>query len=183
MSTLNEIADEAVVEFHYTLTDNDGKVLDKSEDRGPLAYIQGKQNIVPGLEKQMAGKKVGDKFTAKVPCAEGYGEFHEGMIQAVEKSQFDGVDNLQIGMQFQVQTEQGMIVVQVKEVQEDKVVLDGNHPLAGVDLNFDVEVVSIREATEEEAAHGHLHMGAGCCSSGDSCGAGPDSCDGDHDHH
>ena len=182
MSDINEIANEVVVEFHYTLTDNDGKVLDQSQERGPLAYIQGKQNIVPGLEKQMEGKKVGDKFTAKVPCAEGYGEFQEGMIQAVDKTQFDGVDNLQIGMQFQVDTEQGMIVVQVKEIQDDKVVLDGNHPLAGVDLTFEVEVVSLREATAEEAEHGHLHMGAGCCSSDDSCGCGPSECDSDHEH-
>lgn len=183
MTTLTEIANDAVVEFNYTLSDKDGKVLDKSEGRGPLAYIQGKQNIVPGLEKQMTGKKVGDKFTANVPCVEAYGEYHEGMVQAVDKKQFDGIDNLALGMQFQVQTEQGLILVQVKEILDDKVVLDGNHPLAGVDLTFDVEIVSLREATEEEISHGHLHMGAGCCSSGDSCGAGNADCDGeDHDH-
>jgi FKBP-type peptidyl-prolyl cis-trans isomerase SlyD len=192
MTTITEVANDAVVEFEYTLTDKEGKVLDKSEGRGPLAYIQGKQNIVPGLEKQMTGKKVGDKFTANVPCGEAYGEYHEGMVQAVDKSQFDGVDNLQIGMQFQVQTEQGLILVMVKEIQEDKVVLDGNHPLAGVDLTFDVEVVSLRAATEEELAHGHLHMGAGCCgggchdeeSEGESCcsDSGESCCGSEHKH-
>jgi FKBP-type peptidyl-prolyl cis-trans isomerase SlyD len=182
MSELTQIADNTVVEFHYTLTDNSGKTLDSSQGRSPLAYIQGKQNIVPGLEKQMNGKAIGEKFTANVPAAEAYGPYYEGMVQSVDKAQFEGIENLQIGMQFQVQTEQGALVVAVKEIKEDQVVLDGNHPLAGVDLIFDVEVISVREATEEELAHGHLHMGAGCCSSGDSCGTGDGSCDGDHDH-
>ena len=176
------IANDMVVEFHYTLTDSDGNVLDKSEGRGPLPYIQGKQNIVPGLERQMTGKAVGDKFVAQVPAKEAYGEYYAGMVQAVDKAQFDGVENLQLGMQFQVETQNGPVIVAVKEIQEDKVVLDGNHPLAGKDLTFDVEIVSIRPATDEELQHGHLHMGAGCCSSGDSCGCGDGDCDSDHEH-
>jgi FKBP-type peptidyl-prolyl cis-trans isomerase SlyD len=166
MSELATIVDNAVVEFHYKLTDKSGTTLDTSEGREPLAYIQGKQNIVSGLEKQMNGKNVGEKFVANVPAAEAYGPYYDGMVQAVDKDQFDGIDNLQLGMQFQVETEQGAMVVMVKEIQEDKIVLDGNHPLAGIDLTFDVEVVSVRQATEEELAHGHLHMGAGCCGGG-----------------
>ncbi len=183
MSNETKIADNMVVEFHYTLTDKNGVQLDSSLERGPLAYIQGKQNIIPGLEKEMMGKQVGDKFVANVPAAEAYGPYYEGMVQAVDKSQFEGIENLRVGMQFQVQTEQGVILVQVKEILDDKVVLDGNHPMAGKDLTFDVEVISIRPATEEELAHGHLHMGAGCCSSGDACGMHDGECDGDHDHH
>ena len=183
MTELTQIADNTVVEFHYTLTDNSGKTLDTSEGRAPLAYIQGKQNIVPGLEKQMNGKNVGDKFSAQVPAAEAYGPYYEGMVQSVDKAQFDGIENLQIGMQFQVQTEQGALIVAVKEIQDNSVVLDGNHPLAGVDLTFDVEVVSVRAATEDEIAHGHLHMGAGCCSSDNCCSTGNGESDSDdHDH-
>ncbi len=159
-----KIRDGHVVEIHYTLTNDAGEVIDSSENSAPLPYIHGKRNIVPGLEQKLSGKMIGEKFTAKVSPEEGYGPRHDSMVQAVPKSNFEHPDDIEIGAHFQVQTREGdVIVVTVKEITPDSVILDGNHPLAGVNLNFKVEVVSIREATEEELMHGHLHGGAGCC--------------------
>ncbi len=159
-----KIADGHVVEFNYTLTDSEGGLIDSSEGHGPMPYIHGKQNIVPGLEKQMTGKMVGDKFKATVLPAEGYGERLENMVQKVPKSQFENPENIQVGEQFQVQDQNGhVLVVQVVNVENDNVVLDGNHPLAGVTLHFDIEIKSIRVATEKELSHGHIHShGEGC---------------------
>ena len=160
-----KIADKHVVEFNYTLTDNDGNVIDTSEGRGPLPYIHGMKNIVPGLEKELTGKNVGDKLKVKVTPAEGYGERNDQMVQAVPRDQFGDVDKVDIVMNFQVQDQNGQgLIVTVVELRDDEVVLDGNHPLAGVDLNFDVEIMSIREATEQELSHGHIHE------AGESCG-------------
>ena len=170
MTDLN-ITDGHVVEIAYLLTNTKGEKIDESSPDAPLAYIQGKQNIIPGLENQMAGKTIGDKFTATVDPKEGYGERIEEMTQAVPKTQFKDTDNLQVGMQFQVQDPNGQqLIATVAEIQDEHIILDGNHPLAGMTLNFDVEVVSIREATEEEMTHGHLHAGAGCCGGDEGCG-------------
>lgn len=161
---MSEIKNDLVVEIEYTLTDDEGKELDSSKGGAPLAYIHGKNNIIPGLEKELTGKKVGDSLTVKVTPEEGYGEFRSEMIQKVPKTQFDGMGELQIGAQFQVGTEQGEnFIVTVSEIEEETVTLNGNHPLAGMNLNFEVKVVSVREATEEELAHGHIHAhGEGC---------------------
>jgi FKBP-type peptidyl-prolyl cis-trans isomerase SlyD len=152
-----KIAKDAVVSMHYKLTDNDGNVLDSSEGSDPLVYLQGHRNIIPGLETQMKGKAVGDKFTAKVDPSQGYGEVNPALVQQVPKTNFPDPDQIQIGMQFQTMTEQGPIVLTVKELHDDAVTVDGNHPLAGVALNFDVEITDIRAASEEEIAHGHVH--------------------------
>ncbi len=154
------ISDNCVASFHYTLTDSDGKVLDSSEGREPLAYLHGAGNIIPGLERQLLGKTVGDKLNVSVPAAEAYGERDERMIQELPASMFSGVDKIEVGMEFHAQTEQGLQVVSVAAVDGDTVTVDGNHPLAGVDLTFDVEITEVREATAEESSHGHAH-GAG----------------------
>lgn len=154
------IANNCVASFHYTLTDKDGKVIDSSEGREPLAYLHGSGNIIPGLEKELEGKQVGDKLTVAVPAAEAYGERNEAMMQELPANMFSGVDKIEVGMEFHAQTEQGVQVVSVAAVDGDTVTVDANHPLAGVDLNFDVEVTDVRAATEEEVAHGHAH-GAG----------------------
>lgn len=154
------ISDNCVASFHYTLTDKDGKVLDSSQGREPLAYLHGAGNIIPGLEKQLQGKSVGDKLNVDVPAADAYGERDERMIQELPASMFSGVEKIEVGMEFHAQTEQGLQVVSVAAVDGDTVTVDGNHPLAGVDLNFDVEITDVRQATEEEANHGHAH-GAG----------------------
>jgi len=150
-----QIADDKVVKFHYKLTNDEGKVLDSSEGRDPLPYLHGKGAIVPGLEAAMAGKTVGDAFHVDIEPAQGYGEQNPQMIQGVPREQFEGVDNLQPGMQFQAQTPAGPQVVTVTEVGESQVTVDANHPLAGQTLHFDIEIAEVRDATQEEIDHGH----------------------------
>ena len=145
-----------VVSFHYTLTNAQGDVLDQSQEH-PMPYLHGAGNIIPGLEKELAGKKVGDKLTVNVPAAEAYGEYHEQLVNDVPREAFQGVDQIEPGMQFQANTPEGVQVITVKAVNGETVTVDANHPLAGQDLNFDVEIVEVREATEEESAHGHVH--------------------------
>ncbi len=152
-----QISDNSVVSFHYTLTDKDGNVIDSSQGNAPLTYLHGVGQIVPGLENALVGKAVGDKMDVQVPAAEGYGERHEFMIQQVPREAFQGVDDIQPGMQFTAQTPQGGMTVTVTAVDESTVTVDGNHPLAGQDLFFAVEIVSVREASAEEQAHGHVH--------------------------
>ena len=145
-----------VVSFHYTLTNAQGDVLDQSQEH-PMPYLHGAGNIIPGLEKELAGKKVGDKLTVNVPAAEAYGEYHEQLVNDVPREAFQGVDQIEPGMQFQANTPEGVQVITVKAENGETVTVDANHPLAGQDLNFDVEIVEVREATEEESAHGHVH--------------------------
>src|SRR5690606_24033436 len=144
--TMN-ISDNSVASFHYTLTDSSGEVLDSSEGKEPLSYLHGAGNIIPGLEKELTGKGVGDKLTVAVPAAEAYGERNESMIQELPTSMFTGVEKIEPGMEFHAQTEQGLQVVRVQSVEGETVTIDGNHPLAGVNLNFDVEITDVREAT------------------------------------
>lgn len=148
-----EISNDLVVEIHYTLTDSDGKELDSSKGNGPLAYLHGKQNIIPGLENELTGKKVGDTFNVTIPASEAYGDREHKMIQSVPKSEFKDPSQIQLGIQFEAQN--GYFVTIIK-IENDHVVVDGNHPFAGLDLTFDVEVVGIREATETEVASGHV---------------------------
>ncbi|QIO05493.1 peptidylprolyl isomerase [Acinetobacter shaoyimingii] len=153
------IANNLVVSFNYKLTNAEGETLDQSQGE-PLAYLHGAGNIIPGLEKALEGKAVGDKFTVNVPAAEGYGEYNADLVQEVPKQMFQGVENIEAGMQFQAQTEDGVQIVTVKSVEGDNIIVDANFPLAGQDLTFDVEIVEIREASQEELDHGHVH-GAG----------------------
>lgn len=155
-----QIADKKIVLIHYTLTNLDGEVMDSSEGQEPLAYLHGMGNIVPGLEKELLGKQAGDKVLAEVAPAEGYGEINEELIQEVDRAAFDGVDTIEVGMRFMAQTAWGEQPVIVTAMTEDKVTVDGNHPLADQTLKFDVEVVEVRDASEEELEHGHAH-GAG----------------------
>ncbi|MCD9046984.1 FKBP-type peptidyl-prolyl cis-trans isomerase [Luteimonas sp. MHLX1A] len=155
-----EIAAERVVSFHYTLTDDAGAVIDRSPDDRPLSYLHGAGNIVPGLENALAGHAVGDQLTVDVEPELGYGVRHEGLVQSVPKQAFQGVDNVQLGMQFRAQTEGGSLLVTVVEVGDDEVRVDGNHPLAGKTLHFDVRIASVRAATDEEKQNGQA-MDAG----------------------
>ena len=152
-----KIEDNKVVEMHYHLTDEKGAVLDSSQGREPLSYIHGAGNIIIGLEKQLNGKVAGDKVNAVVIPAEGYGERDDNLVQVVPKSGFQGDEELKVGMQVQVGTEQGNNIATVAKIEGEDVTLDVNHPLAGVTLTFDVEVVEIRDATKEELEHGHVH--------------------------
>lgn len=151
------IAQDKVVLIHYTLTNDAGETIDSSSGGDPLAFIHGQGNIIPGLEKALEGKQAGDKLNVKVDPAEGYGVRDDALIQQVPKRQFGGA-NVQPGMQFHAQTSQGHArVVTVVRIQGDMVTVDGNHPLAGENLNFDVEVTEVRDATQEELEHGHVH--------------------------
>ena len=152
-----KVAENVVVVIDYTLKDNAGEVIDSSEGAGPLAYLHGAGNIVEGLEEALAGKEAGADIQASIEPAKAYGERHEDMKQEVPKELFGGVENIEAGMQFQSETDQGPVLVTVVEVTDEMVTVDGNHPLAGVHLNFDVTIREVREATAEELEHGHVH--------------------------
>lgn len=152
-----QISKNVVARIDYQLTDDDGNVLDTSEGRGPLTYLHGASNIIPGLEKELEGKADGDQLTVRVPAEEAYGPRHEGLVQQVPRSNFPPEPEPVPGMQFQGENEQGVVIMRVIAVEGDQVTMDANHPLAGMALNFAVTVVDTREATEEEVQHGHVH--------------------------
>ena len=152
-----EVAADRVVLIHYNLKDDSGAVIDSSAGGEALAYIQGHGNLVAGLEKALEGKQNGDKVAVSVEPAEGYGKHDVALIQRVPKRSLQGSGEIKKGMQFQGQTADGMRVFTVTSLVGDMVTLDGNHPLAGKTLNFDVEIVGVREATTEELEHGHVH--------------------------
>lgn len=152
------IKENSAVSFHYTLTDDDGQQLDSSAGKAPLAYLHGAGNIIPGLENALTGKAVGDSMSVAISATEGYGEVQNELIQEVPRTSFQGVDEIEVGMQFEAQTGQGGTVpVTVTAVTDETVTVDGNHPLAGKNLNFDVSIKAVRDATEEELEHGHVH--------------------------
>jgi FKBP-type peptidyl-prolyl cis-trans isomerase SlyD len=152
-----QIAQDTVVSIHYTLTDDAGETVDSSVGGDPLFYLHGNGNLVPGLENALEGKNVGDKVTVTVAPAEGYGEYDKNLVQRVPRRAFKGVAEVKQGMQFQVQSDQGPRSVTVTNVAGDMVTVDGNHPLAGKNLNFAVEILEVRTPSEEELAHGHVH--------------------------
>jgi FKBP-type peptidyl-prolyl cis-trans isomerase SlyD len=154
------IARDSVVTMHYTLKDDAGATLDSSAGSDPIAYLHGHGNIVPGLERQLEGKSAGDKLNVQLAPADGYGEYHKELVQQVPLRAMKGVSKVTVGMRLQAQTPEGPRVVTVTHVASDMVTIDGNHPLAGKSLNFEVEITDVRQATEEELSHGHVH-GAG----------------------
>lgn len=152
------IEDGKVVQFHYTLTNGEGQVIDSSRERDPLAYLHGAGNIVPGLESALTDHEAGDSFEATVPPAQGYGEKQGPGPQSVPRDQFPDDMPLQPGMPFMAQTPDGeQVQLWIHAIQGEQVLVDQNHPLAGETLHFDVEVVEIRDATDEEKEHGHPH--------------------------
>lgn len=151
------IGDNCVVSIHYTLKDDEGNVLDSSEGNEPLNYLHGANNIIPGLEKALVGKCKGDSMQVTVAPEEGYGVKSDELVQTVPRAAFEGVEDIQPGMQFQAQGPQGVMMITVTEVNGDDITVDGNHPLAGKTLHFDVSIEEIRDATPEEMDHGHVH--------------------------
>ena len=152
------ISQNQVVSIHYTLTDDDGETHDTSSGKAPLQYLHGAQNIIPGLESALEGKAVGDQLEVTLQPAEAYGEFDDDLVQRVPLDAFEGVEQIEPGMQFEARSPEGATqVVMVQEVNDDGVVVNGNHPLAGQTLHFDVTVEEVRDATDEEKAHGHVH--------------------------
>jgi FKBP-type peptidyl-prolyl cis-trans isomerase SlyD len=154
------IEKDKVVSIDYTLTGDNGKVLDSSQGREPLAYLHGAGNIIPGLETALEGKNEGDQLNVQIPPDQAYGPRDERMVQPVPRTAFQGVADIQPGMQFQAQTNAGPRLITVVAVGGDQVTIDANHPLAGATLNFDVTVRNVRDATDQEKSHGHVH-GAG----------------------
>lgn len=155
-----QITNNTAVSFHYTLTNQDGEQLDSSRGEAPLVYLHGAGNIIAGLEAALAGKQVGDKFNVTIAPDQAYGEIHDEMKQVVSKTMFGDME-VEVGMQFHADVNYGSGVITVTEINGDDVTIDGNHPLAGEALTFDVEVVDVRPATADEMSHGHIH-GAGC---------------------
>jgi FKBP-type peptidyl-prolyl cis-trans isomerase SlyD len=152
------IDEKRAVSIHYTLTNEQGEKLDSSEGQDPLRYLHGASNIIPGLENALVGKTTGEKVSVTVQPEDAYGEINPEMIQIVPREAFEGIDDIQAGMQFQASGPDGQTqVVTIKAVGEEGVTVDGNHPLAGQVLNFDVSIEEVRDATEEEIAHGHVH--------------------------
>ena len=152
-----KIEQNKVVSLAYTLTDTEENIIDQATSEEPFNILFGSGQIIEGLEKALEGKGEGDKFKITLDPEDAYGELVENMIEKVPLSQFEGVENLEAGMQLEAHTEEGLVIVTVKSIEGDTVILDANHPLAGYTLNFDVEVLAIREATEEEIDHGHAH--------------------------
>lgn len=152
------IANGHAVTIHYRLTLDDGSIADESFGSEPLVYLHGSQNIVPGLERQLLGKQVGERIDAQVSPAEGYGEYDPTVEQTVPRASFPAKVELAVGMSFQTRARNGQpIPVWVRAIKGDQVTVSPNHPLAGQQLNFHVEVVDVRKATAEEKAHGHVH--------------------------
>lgn len=153
-----KIQNNVVVSIHYTLTNQSGEVIDSSEGREPLKYLHGAGNIIPGLESELLDCSAGDSKQVTVQPKDGYGEVNENLIQKLPTEAFTGIDKIEAGMEFQAQGQDGGVqYVVVRKVEDDGITIDANHALAGQVLNFDVSVVDVREATESEIEHGHVH--------------------------
>lgn len=151
------INDDMVVQFNYTLRDEKGDVLETNEGHDPIAYLHGHDNMMPGVEKSIAGKEVGEKFTVTLPAAETYGERNEEAEQRVSVKHLQGAKVWKPGMRALINTDQGQRQVTIVKVGKFMATVDVNHPLAGRELTFDIELLDAREATAEEIAHGHAH--------------------------
>ena len=152
-----QIVDDTAVLIHYKVTNSTGELLDTSEGDEPLAYIHGQGDIVPGLEQALTGKSAGDQIKVTLEPRLGYGEREERKVQRVPRSAFEDNAQIEPGMRFQTEDEDGEVIVTVTRVSDDEVVIDANHPLAGQTLSFDVQVVAVRACTAEELEHGHVH--------------------------
>ena len=152
-----QISKNSVVTLNYTLTNDQGEILDESQD-GSFLYMHGAGGIIPGLESLLEGKSASDTFTAHIEPADGYGERDDSMVQVVPRDMFDKEHPIEEGIQFHAESPEGdMLTVTVTKVEGDEITVDGNHPLAGIPLNFDIKITDIREASAEEIEHGHVH--------------------------
>ena len=153
-----KITDFSVVSIHYTITDDQGNLIDSSVGVQPLVYLHGTGNIIPGLERELTGREAGEAFKVVVQPEEGYGPVNPDLIQTLPRETFTGVENVEIGMEFHAQADDGHVqYVVVRDVTDTEITVDGNHALAGKALHFDVSIEAVREADEEEIAHGHVH--------------------------
>ena len=172
-----KIENDKWVQIHYTLKNDAGEQLDSSVGNEPLGYVHGRGYLIPGLEAQLEGKAPGDKFSCTIQPKDGYGERDERLVAELPKDRFETDDQIEVGMQFQVMTPAGPTIVTVIEVNGDRIKIDGNHEMAGKVLNFDIEVVEVRDTTEEELAQ--LESGCGGCGGGGCGGCGGGECGND----
>ncbi|MHB8346746.1 MAG: FKBP-type peptidyl-prolyl cis-trans isomerase [Acidiferrobacterales bacterium] len=152
-----QITKGTVVSINYTLTDDANNIIDSSAGGEPLAYIHGANNIIPGLEKALSGKTTGDQLKVSVSPQEAYGLRDDALAQVIPRDRFESAQDIEVGMQFQTPTSDGVSIVTVTGVDDENIAVDANHPLAGLTLHFSVEVVGVRAATAEEMDHGHIH--------------------------
>jgi len=157
-----KIENNKVVVIHYSVSDSEGTTIDSSYDHEPLSVIIGTGYLIPGLETALMGKEKGEQFEVDVDAENAYGERFDDYVQTVPKSAMQGVENLHVGMQLRATTDEGEQTVIVVDVTDEDITVDGNHPLAGIDLSFEGEILEVRDATEEELAHGHVHGEGGC---------------------
>lgn len=157
--TKNQVASVA-----YTLKNGEGQIIDQAEKDSPMTFIHGTGRMIPGFETALEGKNIGDSFAIVIDPADAYGERDDSLTQDVDRAMFEGVPDEQLitGAQFQAETNEGIEVITIAEVDGDMVKIDANHPLAGMTLNFDVELLDVRDATKEELEHGHVHAEGGC---------------------
>ncbi|MBP9853549.1 MAG: peptidylprolyl isomerase [Candidatus Omnitrophica bacterium] len=158
-----QIADKKVAQFHFSLKNDQGEILDSSKGETPLGYIHGQNNLMPGLEKALAGHKKGDKFSVKLDPEDAFGSYAEELIKEVPLNEFENPKELKPGTKMQVHSQQGDQIVTVLDIVGETVRVDFNHPFAGQTLQFDIEVLEVRDATADELSHGHLHGDGGCC--------------------
>lgn len=151
------ITQDSVVTLHYTLKDDAGQLLERSPADEPVSYLHGHGNLIPGLERELSGKNAGDRLSVQVAPAEGYGEYDKDLVQDVPRDLLKDIDSLRPGMRLTAQTDQGARSVTVTHIADDTVTLDANHPLAGKQLHFEIEITGVRDATSEELEHGHVH--------------------------
>jgi FKBP-type peptidyl-prolyl cis-trans isomerase SlyD len=157
-----KISENKVVVLHYAVSDSEDTLIDSSYDHSPLSIIQGTGYLIPGLEDALIDHVVGDKFEVAVSAENAYGDRHDEFVQTVPKSMFESVEDLAVGSQLRATTDDGEQTVIVLDVTDDEITVDGNHPLAGIDLKFEVDILEVRDATEDELKHGHVHGEGGC---------------------
>jgi len=157
-----KITSNKVAIIHYAVSDSEDTLIDSSYDHTPLAVIHGTGYLIPGLESALEGHEAGDKFTATVSPEDGYGERHDDYVQTVPKEMFADIEDLEVGAQLRATTDDGEQTVIVVDMTDDTITVDGNHPLSGIELKFEVEVIEVRDATADELEHGHVHGEGGC---------------------
>ncbi|MCF8007024.1 MAG: peptidylprolyl isomerase [Methylovulum sp.] len=152
-----QVTDNIAVTIHFTLTDDDGEIIDSSIGEEPMTYLHGSGQVITGLEKALHGKAVGEKFTVRIEPEDAYGIFSEDRIEVIPRDMFDEGDVIEVGMQFEADVAENPAIVTIVAVEGDNVTIDSNHPLADVALTFEVEIIGLRPATEAELEHGHVH--------------------------
>lgn len=178
-----KIAKDNVVSLAYQVRTKDGVLVDEATVVAPLEYLHGAGNLIKGLEDALEGRQAGDKFDTEIASNNAYGDYNDNLVQQVPRDVFVGVEDLEVGMRFLADTEHGPVPVEITAIDGDQVTVDGNHMLAGQDLKFNVEVINVREATEEELSHGHVHGAHGHDHGGCGGHGEGDGCCGGHGHH